>query len=442
MSARTVVAAAGPLRGRVRVPGDKSIAHRAVMFNAAAQGEALVRGLPGGRDVASTVAAMMRLGAGIQRVGPDAIRVRGRDLAFERAPGCIDCENSGTTMRLLCGLLAGQQGLETTLIGDASLSRRPMRRVAEPLARLGAAIETTDGHAPVRIRGSLLAGAEVALAVASAQVKSALLLAGLQGRGTTAVIEPAATRDHTERLLAAMGVELTIHAIAAGSIGTAATGSANRIAIKGPAGLRCVDVAVPGDPSSAAFLLAAATIVPGSDVTLEGVLLNPTRTGFVSVLRRMGADVESHVEAVVGGEEVGTLRARFSRLHGFELGADEVPATIDELPLLAAVAAFAEGVSTVHGAGELRVKESDRIATTAAMLGALGIPVDVFDDGFSVHGGSPKGGALIVSHGDHRIAMSAAVAALACRQGVTIDDAESVAVSFPEFFETLARLGA
>lgn len=430
MSAKTVLPARGPLRGRVAVPGDKSIAHRAVMFNAAAQGEALVRGLPSGRDVASTVAAMARLGAGIERVAADAIRVRGRDLAFERAPGCIDCENSGTTMRLLCGLLAGQQGLDTTLVGDASLSRRPMRRVAEPLARLGATIETTDGHAPLRIRGSLLTGTEVSLAVASAQVKSALLLAGLQGRGTTVVIEPAATRDHTERLLAAMGVDVVIGA------------AAPAVSIQGPARLQCVDVAVPGDPSSAAFLLAAATLVPGSDVTIQSVLLNPTRLGFLHVLRRMGAEVESHVDAVAGGEEVGTVRARFSRLRAFEIGADEVPATIDELPLLAVVAAFAEGVSTVRGAAELRVKESDRIATTAAMLGAIGIEVEVFEDGLRVHGAKPRGGATVATHGDHRIAMSAAVAALACDGGVTIDDAESVAVSFPEFFDALARLGA
>jgi len=424
-----VTPAAGPLHGRVGVPGDKSIAHRAVMFNAAGRGEALVRGLPSGRDVASTLAAMARLGAVIERVGPDSVRVRGRDLAFERAPGCVDCENSGTTMRLLCGLLAGQQGLDATLVGDASLSRRPMRRVAEPLARLGALIETTEGHAPLRIRGGGLQGAEVALVVPSAQVKSAVILAGLQARGTTVVVEPFPSRDHTERLLTAMGVDL----IAAGC----------RVEVRGgPLGLTCVDVAVPGDPSSAAFLLSAALIVPGSAVTLEGVLLNPTRLGFFDVMARMGADVHSSVEGVVGGEEVGTVTARFSRLHAFDVAADEVPATIDELPLLAVLAAFADGVSTVRGAGELRVKESDRIAATAAMLGALGIYVEVFEDGFRVHGGTVRGGARIVTDGDHRIAMSAAVAALGCTQGVTLDDAESVAVSFPEFFDVLARLGA
>ncbi len=436
MSERTVLPAAGPLRGRVSVPGDKSIAHRAVMFNAAGQGEALVRGLPSGRDVASTMAAMAGLGAGIERLGLDSVRVRGRDLVFDRSPGRIDCENSGTTMRLLCGLLAGQQGLDATLVGDASLSRRPMRRVAEPLARLGALIETTEGHAPVRIRGGLLTGAEVALAVASAQVKSAVILAGLQGQGTTAVVEPASSRDHTERLLRAMGVDL----IVGGADGHGAGGC--RVEVSGPAALACVDVLVPGDPSSAAFLLVAAAIVPGSEVTIDGVLLNPTRLGFLHVLRRMGADIQCSVDALVGGEEVGTITARFSRLRAFEVAADEVPATIDELPLLAVAAAFADGMSVVRGAAELRVKESDRIAATAALLGAMGIRVDVFDDGFCVHGGVPRGGASVLTHGDHRIAMSAAVAALACVEGVTVDDAESVAVSFPEFFDVLARLGA
>lgn len=436
MSARAVLPAAGPLRGRVRVPGDKSIAHRAVMFNAAGRGEALVRGLPSGRDVASTIAAMARLGAGIESTGPGSVLVRGRGMVFDRAPGCIDCENSGTTMRLLCGLLAGQQGLEATLVGDASLSRRPMRRVAEPLARLGAVIETTDGHAPVRIRGVALTGAEVQLAVASAQLKSAVILAGLQAQGTTVVVEPAPSRDHTERLLAAMGVELTV----TGAADHAAGGC--RVEVRGPSALRCVDVSVPGDPSSAAFVLAAAAIVAGSEVVVEHVLLNPTRLGFVEVLRRMGADVSCSVEEMVGGEEIGTLTARFSPLRAFDVAAEEVPATIDELPLLAVVAAFAEGVSTVRGAAELRVKESDRIAATAAMLGAMGIRVDVFDDGFSVHGGVPRAGVSIVTHGDHRIAMSAAVAALACAGGVTLDDADSVAVSFPEFFDVLGRLGA
>lgn len=428
-SSRFVDKARGPLAGRVAVPGDKSIAHRAVMFNAAGGGEARVTGLPSGRDVASTMAAMARLGAIVERTGPGAVRVVGRTMRFDRAPGTIDCENSGTTMRLLSGLLAGQEGLEATLTGDASLSRRPMKRVAGPLAGLGASIETTDGHAPLVIRGRRLAAGAVDLAVASAQVKSAVLLAGLQADGLTEVREPIPTRDHTEKLLLAMGVPVR----SAGALA----------AVRGPAVPACVDVAVPGDPSSAAFLLVAAALVPGSDVTVEGVCLNPTRLGFLDVLRRMEADVECRVDAETGGEPVGSIRCRASGLKAFRIAAAEVPATIDELPLLAVAAAFADGESTISGAGELRVKESDRIAATAALLRGFGVEVEEKGDGMVISGGHPKGGASVATHADHRIAMSAAVAALAAAPGgVRLDDAAAVDVSFPEFFDVLGRLGA
>lgn len=428
-AARFVDKAAAALRGRVRVPGDKSIAHRAVMFNAAAAGEAVVRGLPSGQDVASTMSAMRTLGAGVERIAPGTVRIRGRAMRFEKTPGTIDCENSGTTMRLLSGLLAGQEGLVATLVGDASLSRRPMKRVAAPLIALGARIDTTDGHAPILIHGSRLTAGAVALAVASAQLKSAALLAGLQADGLTEVTEPIATRDHTEKLLRAMGVDVQ-------SAGT-------RSAVRGPAVPACIGVDVPGDPSSAAFLLVAAALVPGSDLTLEGVCLNPTRLGFLVVLRRMGADIECHVEKEVGGEPVGTIRCRASGLGPFEIGAAEVPAAIDELPLLAVAAAFADGESVLSGAGELRVKESDRIAATAALLRTFGIEVEEKDDGMIVRGGRPRGGGSVATHGDHRIAMAAAVAALAAGPGgVTLDDAGAVDVSFPEFFSTIAGLGA
>lgn len=427
--ARFVDRAAGPLRGRVRVPGDKSIAHRAVMFNAAGEGEAWVRGLPAGRDVASTMAAMRRLGAEVEVTGPGTARVVGRAMRFDRSPGTIDCENSGTTMRLLTGLLSGQAGLVATLTGDESLSKRPMNRVAAPLVALGASIATTDGHAPIRIEGRRLTAGPVALTVASAQLKSALLLAGLQADGVTEVTEPVPTRDHTEKLLAAMGVDVISRAALA--------------SVRGPVIPRCVDVTVAGDPSSAAFLLVAAALVDGSDVTVEGLCLNPTRLGFLEVLRRMGADIDSHVEAEVGGEPVGWIRCRTSALRAFSLGADEVPATIDELPLLAVAAAFADGVSVISGARELRVKESDRIATTAALLRGFGIEVEEGPDGMAVQGGGARGGGDVATHGDHRIAMSAAVAALAASAGgVRLDDADAIGVSFPEFFSTLERLGA
>lgn len=426
---RFVDRARGPLQGRVTVPGDKSIAHRAVMFNAMGEGDAVVTGLPRGHDVASTIKAMRRLGAAVAVIEPGKARIRGAAMKFHPRPGTIDCENSGTTMRLLAGLLAGQDGLVATLTGDESLSRRPMKRVAAPLASLGARIETSDGHAPLVIEGRRLSAAVVTLPVASAQLKSAVLLAGLQAAGLTEVIEPIPTRDHTEKLLAAMGVEVT--------------SSGARASVRGRAVPSCVDVAVPGDPSSAAFLLVSAALVDGSDVTIEGLCLNPTRLGFLEVLRRMGAAIDCTVEAEVGGEPVGTIRCRASRLRAFEIGADEVPATIDELPLLAVAAAFASGDSVISGAGELRVKESDRIATTAALLRAFGVEVEEKEDGMVVRGGTPRGGGQVSTHADHRIAMSAVVAALAAAPGgVTLDDEAPIGVSFPEFFASLERLGA
>jgi 3-phosphoshikimate 1-carboxyvinyltransferase len=426
---RFVGRAAGPLRGRVTVPGDKSIAHRAVMFNAAGEGQAEVRGLPGGRDVASTMSAMRRLGAAVGATAPGTVRIVGRGLRFHEHPGTIDCENSGTTMRLLSGLLSGQPDLVATLVGDESLSRRPMKRVAAPLAALGARIETTDGHAPLKIEGRRLVAGPVVLPVASAQLKSAVLLAGLQAEGLTEVTEPLPTRDHTEKLLAAMGVEVT--------------SGGGKASVRGRAVPRCIDVTVPGDPSSAAFLLVGAALVEGSDVTVEGLCLNPTRLGFLEVLRRMGADLEVRIEAEVGGEPVGSIRCRASGLRAFAIGAEEVPAAIDELPLLAVAAAFAEGESVISGAAELRVKESDRIATTAALLRAFAIEVEERPDGLVVRGGGARGGGSVATHGDHRIAMSAAVAALAAAPGgVTLDDADAVGVSFPEFFSLLGRLGA
>jgi 3-phosphoshikimate 1-carboxyvinyltransferase len=420
-ASRTVVPAKQPLSGTLRVPGDKSIAHRAVMLNAAARGTALVRGVPSGGDVASTIGAMRALGCTVERDG-DGLRITGRALGFAAPARPLDCENSGTTIRLLTGLLAGT-GIEAVLDGDASLKRRPMERVATPLRALGARVETTGGRAPVRVHPAKLMGAHVDLDVASAQVKSAVLFAGLSAHGRTEVREPAPSRDHSERMLAAMGVPI-VH-------------GAGGIALDGPVVPRAVDVEICGDASSAAFFAVAAALVEGSDVTIENVCLNPTRTGFVAVLRRMGADDAVEQTCVTAGESGGSLRVRGSELRAVDIGADEVPSTIDELPVLAVAAAFAEGTSTISGASELRVKESDRIATVSAMLMALGAHVEAKPDGLVIDGAALRGGARVATGGDHRLVMSAAVAALACRAPVEIEDPGAAAVSFPGFFAAL-----
>ncbi len=421
--------ATAPLTGTVEVPGDKSIAHRAVLLNGAARGRARVRNVPTGADVRSSMQAMAHLGAGIEAVAgrDDEIDIEGCALAFQEPRGAVDCGNSGTTIRLLAGMLAGGS-INVTLDGDASLRRRPMARVADPLAEMGARIETTDGCAPLVVHGRSLKPHVHRLRIASAQVKTALLLAGLQASGTTVVEEPYRSRDHTERMLAAMGVPLRV--------------DGNVVSLDGPSVPEAVDVDVPGDPSSAAFLAVAALLVPGSEVTIANLCLNPTRTGFVPVLARMGADVTLTVEREVGGEPVGTLTAKAGRLGPFEIDAAEVPATIDELPVLAVAAACAEGVSRIRGAAELRVKESDRIASVAAMLGALGAEVTEHPDGMDIHGGTLAGGASVETAGDHRLVMCAAVAALVAREPVRIVGSDAVAVSFPGFFETLEELKA
>ncbi len=423
----SVEPAAGPLGGVVTVPGDKSIAHRAVMLNSMASGVAHINGLPGGLDVGSTVAAMKALGVSIEGSVADGLVVNGRGLALAEPTGPIDCGNSGTTMRLLTGLLAAQP-FTCTLVGDASLSQRPMRRVADPLAEMGAEVETSDGHAPLTIRGRGLRAHRHVLEVASAQVKSALILAGMQTDGETAIEQPARSRDHTERMLCAMGVPLDVD------------GSA--VTVNGPATPRAIDVNVCGDPSSAAFFAVAGLIVPGSEVVIDNVCLNPTRTGFLDVLLRMGADLDVKEQGQSGGEPVGSLTVRACALGSFEIEGGEVPATIDELPVLAVAAACGSGRSRIRGARELRAKESDRIAGTVDMLRRLGATVDELDDGMEVQGGGLVGGAIVDCLGDHRLAMSAAVAALVGREPVAIEGASSVAVSFPGFFEMLEGLRA
>jgi 3-phosphoshikimate 1-carboxyvinyltransferase len=432
-----------PLRGRLRVPGDKSISHRALLFSALASGTSRLWGLADGDDVARSRAAIealgvkVRSGAGSQaeavvageRADPVLI-VRGAGFAGLTEPETVlDCGNSGTSIRLLAGLLAGRP-FHSVLTGDASIVRRPMGRVVEPLRAMGAHIDGRDGGrlAPLAIRGGGLTGMRHDLAVASAQVKTALLLAGLQAAGVTEVTEPALSRDHTERLLPAMGAAL--RAIPGGVRVEPAGG-----------GLIPINLAVPGDPSAAAFFVVGACVTPGSELVVEDVCLNPTRIGFVDVLRRMGADVEVVVKEERGGEPVGDIRAAARPLRGTTIAGEEIPRVIDEIPALAVAAAFAAGTTEVADAAELRVKESDRIGTVAQELSQLGVTVEPKADGLVITGGKPHG-ALLKSHGDHRIAMAAAIAANACEGPSTVRGWRAVASSYPGFAADLASVTA
>ena len=419
---------ARPLHGDTSVPGDKSIGHRALLLGALADGPSVVRGFSGGADVRATLAAVRQLGAEASCEG-ETVHVTGAGLELGAGRDvAIDCANSGTTMRLGMGLVAGVAGC-VTLDGDASLRRRPMERVAEPLRTMGAQVDTTDGRAPVRVRGGSLSGIEWTLPIASAQLKSALLLAGLRARGRTMVREPLPSRDHTERLLGHMGVPVER--------------AEGRVALRGGQRLRGGEIPVPGDPSSAAFLAVAALLVPGSEVRLRGVGLNPTRTGALDILRRMGADVRVDGLRDEAGEPRGDLVVRASRLHGTSIAMEEVPAAIDELPLLAIAAALADGETRISGAGELRVKESDRLAALE-QLAPLGVAIEVSGDGLTLRGlgGGTLRGGRIDAAGDHRIAMAFAVAGLRAEGGIEIADPECVSVSFPGFFASLAGLGA
>lgn len=417
-----------PLRGRLRVPGDKSVSHRAIMLGALAEGVTRVRGFLEGEDTRATARVFERLGVRIET--PDASEriVRGVGLRGLRPPAApLDCGNAGTGMRLLAGVLAAQP-FDSVLIGDASLSRRPMGRVIDPLSRMGALIEAEPGGLPpLRIRGGrALRGIDYATPVASAQVKSALLLAGLYAQGETVVREPHPTRDYTERMLAAFGWPIEF-----------APGFAR---IAGGHRLRATEVDVPADFSSAAFFLVAGSVIPGSDLTLEAVGMNPRRTGLLDVLRAMGADIEQTNRREQGGEPVADLVVRHAPLHGIEVPVDRVPDMIDEFPALFVAAACAEGVTVVRGAAELRVKESDRIAVMAEGLRALGCEVEEAPDGARIVGTPLRGGA-VHSRGDHRIAMSFAIAAQRAAAPVRIDDVDNVATSFPGFDELARRAG-
>jgi 3-phosphoshikimate 1-carboxyvinyltransferase len=414
-------APAGPLLGALAVPGDKSVSHRALMLAALAEGRSRIRGFLEGEDTRATAAVLSRLGVRIETPAAGERLVHGVGLHGLRGSAeALDCGNAGTGMRLLTGLLAGQ-AFDSTLIGDASLSKRPMRRVTDPLAQMGARIDSNGGLPPLHVHGGrLLQGIRYALPVASAQVKSALLLAGLYAQGETEIIEPHPTRDYTERMLAAFGWPIELEP--------------GRARLSGGHALRATDVDVPADFSSAAFFLVAASIVPGSVLRLAAVGLNPRRTGLLQALRLMGADITVENERASGGEPVGDLVVRHAPLHGITLPEALVPDMIDELPALFIAAAAARGRTVVSGAAELRVKESDRIASMAAGMHALGIDVEETQDGAIIQGGSIQGG-RVSSHGDHRIAMSFAVAGLIAGQAVRIDDCINVATSFPGFLE-------
>jgi len=423
-SARTVSPAAR-VAGELAVPGDKSIAHRALMLATLAQGESWVHGLPEGEDVLATVACLRALGADLQRSGRTA-RIRGAGLSSFATPrGSLDCANSGTTMRLLLGVLAGSS-ISATLDGDASLRRRPMARIIDPLKSMGARIDSQEGRAPLAVRGTLLQGRRHALPVPSAQVKSALLLAGLSANGPTTVVEPVATRDHTERLLRAMGTD----------VGATVDGLVIRPSHQP---LRPIELAVPGDFSSAAFWMTAAALRPGWSVIIGDVGLNPTRTAFLTLLRSMGAEVKVDGPSA-DIEPRGLLTVTGRSLRAIVLGAADVAAAIDEIPAILVLATQADGITTINGASELRVKESDRIATMADGLRRMGAIVEERPDGVSIQGRAALHGATVESHGDHRVAMALAVAALVASGPTTIEDADCVAVSYPNFFAQLQDL--
>ncbi|RYD67987.1 MAG: 3-phosphoshikimate 1-carboxyvinyltransferase [Sphingomonadales bacterium] len=435
------ISARGPLRGMLTVPGDKSISHRALMFSALAVGESRIEGLLEGEDVLATAAAMRAMGASVER-GEDGVwRVHGVGVGGLLQPQqALEMGNSGTSTRLLMGLVASH-GITAAFTGDASLSSRPMGRVIEPLSQMGADISASPGAngtqcLPLMVRGMNPAvPIKYTLPVASAQVKSAVLLAGLNAPGITRVIEPVPTRDHSERMLRGFGAELTVEDGPDGKI----------ISITGEAELKPQHIVVPGDPSSAGFWMVAASIVPESDVTIANVCMNPTRTGLITALRMMGADIVELDPREVGGEPVADLRVRHAPLRAIEVPADLAPSMIDEYPILFVAAALAEGRTVARGAHELRVKESDRIAAMRAALEAAGVTCEEYDDGMAItgSGGAPlAGGGKVATKLDHRIAMSMVVAGLAARLPVEIDDVAPVATSYPAFFGVLESLTA
>jgi 3-phosphoshikimate 1-carboxyvinyltransferase len=419
------------LRGTVRVPGDKSISHRALMLGAISLGETTIEGLLVGEDPQSTAHCFRAMGVEISELNPDFVRVQGIGLGNLQEPSTVlDAGNSGTTMRLMLGLLAGHGGRFFTVTGDGSLRSRPMSRVANPLRQMGAQIwgRKNGSLAPLAVQGQSLKPMQYQSPVASAQVKSCILLAGLLTDGATTVVEPALSRDHSERMLRAFGADLIVDP------------EACSVTVKGPAVLTGQPVVVPGDISSAAFWLVAASIVPGSELLIENVGINPTRTGILEALAAMGADITLVNERIVAGEPVADLQVRSAQLQACTLGGAIIPRLIDEIPILAVAAAYATGTTVIHDAEELRVKESDRLAVMASQLQAMGAKVVELPDGLEITGGGALRGAAVDSFTDHRIAMSLAIAALNAQGETVIDRADAVAISYPDFIPTLQRL--
>ncbi len=416
----------GRLRGTIAVPGDKSMSHRSVIFASIAEGVTVISGFLEGEDTLATVAAFRHMGVSIEGPRDGRLEIRGAGLrGLVAPPESLDLGNSGTAMRLLPGVLAGQS-FDVTLCGDASLSGRPMARIITPLTSMGARIGAGEGVTPplaIHGRGAALTAIEYHMPVASAQVKSCLLLAGLYADGVTTIHEPAPSRDHTERMLAAFG-----HRVQR---------SGDVVAVEGAAGLASISVEIPGDISSAAFFLVGASIAPGSDLRITGVGMNPTRTGVVEILRAMGAQIEVENRRSIGGEPLADLRVVGADLHGIDIPPSLVPLAIDEFPALLVAAACAHGETLLSGARELRVKESDRIAAMAAGLSVLGVDAEAHDDGMRIRGGT-LGGGRVESRGDHRIAMAFSMAGLRATQPVVVADCANVATSFPGFAD-LAR---
>ena len=423
-----VVDPVAAVAGEITVPGDKSISHRALMFGGMAQGETNISGFLQGEDCLSTLKALRQLGVAIEHSGDGQVRVQGAGMGGLRpAASALDMGNAGTAMRLFMGLLCGQQ-FGSTLVGDQSLMRRPMERVAKPLRAMGASIETDDGRPPVVIRGgTALKAIEYAMPVASAQVKSAVLIAGLMASGTTSVIEPAPSRDHSERMLAQFGVKVQRHG--------------PRVSIEGGQVLRACQVRVPADFSSAAFFVVAGCLAARPELVIRNVGVNPTRTGLLDMLRLMGAQIDVRpVGVTTEGEPMADLHVRASKLRGIRVPEALVPLAIDEFPAFFIAAACAEGETVVTGAGELRVKESDRLAVMAEGLQALGVTCQLLPDGIRIQGGPMRGG-RVDSHGDHRIAMAFAMASVCASDRIEIGDVANVATSFPGFPDTARAVG-
>jgi 3-phosphoshikimate 1-carboxyvinyltransferase len=422
------------LKGRISVPGDKSMSHRSLMFGALALGETIVEGLLEAEDVLNTAKVMGALGAKVIRTTGGKWHIEGVGIGGLKSPGLpLDFGNAGTGVRLAMGLMATTPGLVASCVGDSSLSKRPMGRVTKPLQEFGTGFETSEGdRLPLTLHGALHPTAiTYTLPMASAQVKSAILLAGINTPGTTTVIEPVPTRDHTEKMLKAFGADIKVDVV----------DGVRHISITGGKEFRAQTISVPGDPSSAAFPMVAALITEGSDITIENIMLNPTRTGLITTLQDMGGDITLENRRDAGGEEVADLRVKSSRLHGISVPKDRAPSMIDEYPILAVAAAFAQGSTRMNGLEELRVKESDRLAAVEAGLSANGVMTQSGHDWLEVQGGGAPGGGKVVTHMDHRIAMSFLIMGMASRIHTSVDDAGFIATSFPGFSELMNGLG-